>query len=102
MEFPKYLVMNVKRVSKNQYFEEKNNTIVEFPLNDFSFSHSNKYWLHTCIVHKGEAGSFSYDIYVRSHCEADTWYLLDGESLWMTKVLPEQVAICEAYILVYE
>jgi U4/U6.U5 tri-snRNP-associated protein 2 len=34
---PPYLLIQVKRFTKNQFFDEKNNTIVNFPLKNLDF-----------------------------------------------------------------
>ena len=37
-KFPKYLILHYKRFTKNEFFREKNPTIVNFPLNNLDLS----------------------------------------------------------------
>ena len=40
-KLPKYLILHYKRFTKNEFFKEKNPTIINFPLNNLDFSPCN-------------------------------------------------------------
>ena len=50
----------------------------------------------------GPVGSFLYEVMVRSNTKEEDWFKIHGDSLAVENILPQQVAISEAYILVYE
>lgn len=89
---PTYLILKMNRFTKNEFFAEKNRTIVEFPLNGLNLTDyvpdAPKYNLVSCITHQGH-----YGVTVRSLAEQDKWYQISGDSLQVTEVLPESVAI---------
>ncbi|EFC37178.1 predicted protein [Naegleria gruberi] len=99
-KLPPYLVFHVKRFSKNFFFEEKNNTIVNFPLNnldiseiapDYSGSHYN---LVANICHDGSV----YKIHVHNVAEGK-WYEI--QDLDVKEVIAEEVSISQSFLLVY-
>lgn len=114
-KLPKYLVFHIKRFSKNQFFKEKNQTIINIPLNlldmspyigdgevDLDKPNLYRYRLISNVKHNGDANQGHYTVQVRyiNKEESDTWYEL--QDLLIKEVMPEQVAISETYMLVYE
>lgn len=58
---PDYLFIHTKRFSKNQFFKEKNPTIVQFPLKGFELK-NRKYDLIANLVHCGSANDGYYKV----------------------------------------
>ena len=116
-KLPKYLIFHIKRFSKNRFFKEKNQTIINIPLNILdmspyvesqSFQHlsieenSNqyRYMLVSNIKHNGNANEGNYTVQVRYRPQDDTWFEI--QDLHVTQIMPQQVAISESYMLIYE
>lgn len=112
-KLPKYLVFHIKRFSKNQFFKEKNHTIINIPLNILDMGpyvdstslpvdtkQQFRYMLISNIKHNGNANEGNYTVQVRYRPEDDVWYEI--QDLHVSKVMPQQVAISESYMLVYE
>ena len=112
-KLPKYLIFHIKRFSKNQFFKEKNHTIINIPLNildmgPFMDCHSinidnpeqHRYMLIANIKHNGDAEEGYFTVQVRYRPQDDIWYEI--QDLHVNKVMPQQVAISESYILIYE
>jgi len=63
---PNYLVIHIRRFSKNSFFKEKNPTIVNFPLKNFDLKEvigiGAKYDLIANVIHSGKADSGSYRV----------------------------------------
>ncbi|KAG2386041.1 hypothetical protein C9374_003190 [Naegleria lovaniensis] len=104
-KLPPYLVFHVKRFSKNYFFEEKNNTIVNFPLKNLDISEiypsntSSTYNLVANICHEGNLGEgASYKIHIH-HIAEDKWYEI--QDLDVKEVLPEEVSISQSFLLIY-
>ncbi len=117
-KLPKYLVLHIKRFTTNQFFTEKNPTIVNFPVkglnladcvpvpenttkNTTSTTNSSGavYDLVANIVHEGKAGEGSYKVHVYRPAEG-VWY--EVQDLQVVEVLPQVVALSEAYMQVYQ
>lgn len=98
---PPYLLIQVKRFTKNQFFEEKNNTIVNFPLRNLDLSEllgaPASYDLLANVVHEGKPDSGTYRAQVR---HGEEWY--DIQDLHVNKLLPQQVTVSECYLLLFE
>ena len=84
IKLPKYLILHYKRFTKNEFFREKNPTIVNFPLNNLDLSPyyfgpdkettSQKYDLLGNICHVGQKPEGGiYKIHVR-HPATQKWY----------------------------
>ena len=110
-KLPKYLIFHIKRFSKNQFFNEKNHTIINIPLNVLDMKpymdsdsqdgiNPHRYMLISNIIHNGNANQGNYIVQVRYRPEDDTWYQI--QDLHVTKIIPKQVAISESYVLIYE
>jgi U4/U6.U5 tri-snRNP-associated protein 2 len=65
---PRYLLIHIKRFSKNEFFVEKNHTIVNFPIKNLDLSDlinsedSCKYDLLANIIHEGKAEGGTYRV----------------------------------------
>ncbi|KAF0978351.1 hypothetical protein FDP41_002866 [Naegleria fowleri] len=104
-KLPPYLVFHVKRFSKNYFFEEKNNTVVNFPLKNLDISEiypsgaGSTYNLVANICHEGNIGEGTpYKIHIH-HTAEDKWYEI--QDLDVKEVLPEEVSISQSFLLIY-
>ncbi len=105
-KLPRFLAVHVKRFLKNQFFFEKNPTIVNFPVKGLDLhqcipvpSSTATYDLIANIVHQGDAnvGTFKAHIYRQSE---GTWY--EVQDLHLVDMLPQQVVLSEAYLQIYQ
>ena len=85
-KLPKYLIIHVKRFYKNEFFLEKNPTIVNFPIKNLDltdmidqsdFEETNrkvyKYDLLANVIHEGKPEGGTYRVQVR-HKPTDEWF----------------------------
>jgi U4/U6.U5 tri-snRNP-associated protein 2 len=107
VKFPEYLIMHFKRFEMNNFFMEKNTTLVRFPLTgldltefatDPSSSVRCKYSLVSTICHEGKADGGTYKAYV-IHPVSDQWF--ECQALRIKKVIPQSVAVVESYIQIW-
>jgi len=111
-ELPPYIIMYIKRFTKNTFFVEKNPTIVNFPIKSIDFgdilspevkaAHGGAvYDLLANIVHDGEpnAGKGTYRLHIL-HKGTGKWFEL--QDLHVTEILPQMITLTEAYIQIYE
>jgi len=125
-KLPNNLVFHLKRFQKNNWFVEKNPTIVNFPLQELDMRDyvdpevlentapeelNTKYDLVACIRHvslhdpledvKSVEGKTKGDwsIFIENRGNSK-WF--DLQDLNMQDVLPQLVMLCEAYILFFE
>ncbi|XP_064404591.1 ubiquitin carboxyl-terminal hydrolase 39-like isoform X2 [Halichondria panicea] len=111
---PPYLILYVKRFTKNNFFVEKNTTIVNFPIKDIDMgeflssepkvqaSHPHTvYDLVANICHDGQpgVGKGTYRVHIR-HKGTNGWYEL--ENLHVQDLLPQMITLAEAYIQIWE
>ncbi|NXA62672.1 SNUT2 protein, partial [Mohoua ochrocephala] len=105
---PPYLIFCIKRFTKNNFFVEKNPTIVNFPITNVDLreylseevqaAHAHTtYDLIANIVHDGKPSEGSYRIHVLHH-GTGKWYEL--QDLQVTDILPQMITLSEAYIQV--
>lgn len=111
LKLPKYLILHMKRFTKNNFFIEKNPTIVNFPVKNLDLSGicqvrqvgSAKdkilYNLIANVCHNGKSGEGTYHVHVERKNE-DSWY--EVQDLRLTEVLPQIVSLSETYMQVYE
>ncbi|XP_051128475.1 uncharacterized protein LOC127249615 isoform X2 [Andrographis paniculata] len=76
-KLPQYLILHMRRFTKNNFFVEKNPT----------------------LVHDGKPGEGSYRVFVQRKSE-ELWY--EMQDLHVSETLPQMVALSEAYMQVYE
>ncbi|KAI3676596.1 hypothetical protein L1987_86207 [Smallanthus sonchifolius] len=113
---PQYLILHMRRFTKNNFFVEKNPTLVNFPVKNLELkdyiplpkeeeeerarSNSNsKYDLIANVVHDGKPGEGSYRVFVQRKSE-ELWY--EMQDLHVAETLPQMVALSEAYMQIYE
>ncbi|PKA65915.1 Ubiquitin carboxyl-terminal hydrolase 24 [Apostasia shenzhenica] len=109
---PKYLILHMRRFTKNNFFIEKNPTLVNFPVKNLELKDyiplptpkandklKSKYDLIANIVHDGKPGEGYYRVFVQRKSE-ELWY--EMQDLHVTETLPQMVALSEAYMQIYE
>ncbi|PIA56404.1 hypothetical protein AQUCO_00700611v1, partial [Aquilegia coerulea] len=109
---PQYLILHMRRFTKNNYFVEKNPTLVKFPVKNLELKDYNplpppneneelrsKYDLIANTVHDGEPDTGSYRVFVQQKSE-ELWYEI--QDLRVAESHPDVVALSEAYIQIYE
>ncbi|XP_034244355.1 U4/U6.U5 tri-snRNP-associated protein 2 [Thrips palmi] len=110
IQLPQYLILYIKRFTKNTFFVEKNPTIVNFPVKNIDFGdiltpevkarHKQTiYNLVANIVHDGEPGKGTYRVHLL-HKGTGKWY--EMQDLHVTDILPQMITLTEAYIQIYE
>ncbi|CRG97560.1 U4/U6.U5 tri-snRNP-associated protein 2, putative [Plasmodium gallinaceum] len=109
-KLPKYLIFTIKRFSKNNFFVEKNGTIVNFVIKNLDmkdyihqdFLNQNpvtKYNLIANIFHSGTVNQGSYKIHVLNQ-PTNEWYEI--EDLHVISILPQLVLLSESCIQLYQ
>ena len=108
-KLPNYLIVNYSRFTKNNFFVEKNPTIVTFPTRGLNLAdhipvpkgdeNSATYDLIANIVHDGTPDDGSYRAMVY-HAPDKNWY--ETQDLRVAEVLPQQVNLTETYVQIYE
>ncbi|KAH0568896.1 U4/U6.U5 tri-snRNP-associated protein 2 [Cotesia glomerata] len=109
-ELPPYLILYIKRFTKNTFFVEKNPTIVNFPVKNVDFGDIltpevkarhpyTVYDLVANIVHEGEPGKGTYKVHIL-HRATGQWY--EMQDLHVTQRLSQMITLSEAYIQIYE
>jgi len=107
-KLPKYLILHMKRFTHNNFFLEKNPTIVNFPLNNLDMrnyvsledeNQITKYNLLANICHEGKPAGGFYKVHVK-HKALGQWFEI--QDLQIIPLMPQQVALSEAYIQIYE
>ncbi|GAU21740.1 hypothetical protein TSUD_328650 [Trifolium subterraneum] len=109
---PKYMILHMRRFTKNNFFVEKNPTLVNFPVKNLELKDyiplptpkgnqklRSKYDLIANIVHDGKPGEGSYRAFVQRKSE-ELWY--EMQDLHVSETLPHLVALSEAYMQIYE
>ncbi|OWF42399.1 U4/U6.U5 tri-snRNP-associated protein 2-like [Mizuhopecten yessoensis] len=109
---PPYIICYIKRFTKNYFIQEKNRTIVNFPIKNIDFGdllapeiraqHKNTtYDLMANIVHDGEPkkGKGTYRVHV-IHKGLGKWY--EMQDLHVTDILPQMIPLSESYIQIFE
>lgn len=109
-KLPQYLIVNYSRFTKNNFFTEKNPTIVTFPVKNLNLAdhvpipesereRGAKYNLVANIVHDGTPAAGGYRAMVY-HAPDGNWY--ETQDLNVVEVLPQQVNLTETYVQIYE
>eukprot|EP01087_Luapelamoeba_hula_P014555 TRINITY_DN4285_c0_g1_i8.p1 TRINITY_DN4285_c0_g1~~TRINITY_DN4285_c0_g1_i8.p1 ORF type:complete len:305 (-),score=57.48 TRINITY_DN4285_c0_g1_i8:53-967(-) len=113
-KLPQYLILHLKRFYKNQWFMEKNTTIVNFPVKNLEmkpytsqlaisgaspFLPSTKYNLLANVCHDGQYGTGTYKVHLP--CKGNEQWM-EMQDLLVKDTLPQLVSLSEAYIQVYE
>ncbi|VDM11220.1 unnamed protein product [Wuchereria bancrofti] len=109
VRLPPYLIITYKRFHKNQWFVEKNPTIVNFPISNVDLYDClaeemrplhkyTTYDLVSNIVHDGPPSAGSYRIQIL-HNGTQKWYEL--EDLHVKEILPQMITLAESYIQIW-
>ncbi|KAM3131536.1 hypothetical protein pb186bvf_016320 [Paramecium bursaria] len=104
-KFPKYIIVHMKRFMMNNFFMEKNPTIVSFPLHSLDLgailglNKQLKYNLVANVCHEGNAKVGFYKVHVKNLGNG-LWYQI--QDLHTQIVVPELISVSEAYIQIYE
>eukprot|EP00033_Pygsuia_biforma_P002253 GCRY01002497.1.p1 GENE.GCRY01002497.1~~GCRY01002497.1.p1 ORF type:complete len:495 (-),score=82.29 GCRY01002497.1:50-1486(-) len=109
-ELPRYLLLKLKRLSKNEFFIEKNPTIVNFTVKNLDMSpytdegHKatrTRFDLSSTVTHHGlpQPGLGKYTVHLRNPVD-EQWY--EAEDLFVEERLSQVVALSEATLQVYE
>lgn len=107
---PNFIILYIKRFTKNTFFLEKNPTIVNFPIKNVDFAEiltpknrethkRTKYSLVANIVHDGTPTNGTYRVHIL-HKTSGQWYEL--QDLHVTNILPQMITLSESYIQIYE
>lgn len=109
---PQYLILHMRRFTKNNFFVEKNPTLVNFPVKNLELKDyiplptpkekeklRTKYDLIANVVHDGKPGEGSYRVFVQRKSE-ELWY--EMQDLHVSETLPQMVALSETYMQIYE
>ncbi|XP_065161497.1 ubiquitin carboxyl-terminal hydrolase 39 [Atheta coriaria] len=109
-QLPPFLILYIKRFTKNTFFVEKNPTIVNFPVKNVDFGEfltpENRakhkrtiYDLVANIVHDGEPTKGTYRVHILQK-STGKWY--EMQDLHVIDILPQMITLTEAYIQIYE
>ncbi|KAL0534388.1 hypothetical protein IC582_028678 [Cucumis melo] len=109
---PQYLILHMRRFTKNNFFVEKNPTLVNFPVKNLELKDyiplptpkdndklRSKYDLIANVVHDGKPNEGCYRVFVQRKSE-ELWY--EMQDLHVSETLPQMVALSEAYMQIYE
>jgi len=109
---PPYIILYMKRFTKNTFYVEKNPTIVNFPIKAVEFGDllteeakkkyaesGAQYDLISNIVHEGKPETGAYKLHVL-HQGSGKWF--EMQDLHVDKILPETLPLSEAFIQIYE
>ncbi|CAL0303264.1 unnamed protein product [Lupinus luteus] len=109
---PKYTILHMRRFTKNNFFVEKNPTLVNFPVKNLELKDyiplptpkeneklQSKYDLIANVVHDGKPGEGFYRVFVQRKSE-EQWY--EMQDLHVLEVVPHLVALSETYMQIYE
>eukprot|EP00879_Flechtneria_rotunda_P014794 GHRR01015458.1.p1 GENE.GHRR01015458.1~~GHRR01015458.1.p1 ORF type:complete len:604 (+),score=171.22 GHRR01015458.1:206-2017(+) len=113
---PNFLALHFKRFTKNNFYIEKNPTLVTFPVKSLDLRDAlpvpngsngqplpSKYDLIANVMHEGKAGQQTGTAPYRAHIHRSVekaWY--EVQDLVVLDVLPQMVALSEAYFQVYQ
>lgn len=114
-QLPSYLVLYIRRFTKNTFFQEKNPTIVNFDVKDVDMSdlldpetrgqQKAVYDLVANIVHDGtakmekEKDQGTYRVHIL-HRGSGRWFEL--QDLHVTEIMPQMIPLSECYIQVWK
>ncbi|XP_057667696.1 ubiquitin carboxyl-terminal hydrolase 20 isoform X2 [Diorhabda carinulata] len=106
LQLPEVLCIHLKRFRHELMFSSKISSVVSFPLKGLEMrpylhtdcvSKVSSYELFSVICHHGTAGGGHYTCFALN---SGQWYEFDDQ--YVTKVSPDKVQSCEAYVLFYQ
>ncbi|KAF6175329.1 hypothetical protein GIB67_021834 [Kingdonia uniflora] len=107
-KLPPYLILHMRRFTKNGLFIEKNPTLVDFPVKNLqlkkciplpAMKENEKYDLIANILHDGKPGEGCYRVFVEQKLE-ELWYEMQDWHVAQTAF--QLVAPSESYMQIYE
>jgi len=106
-DFPDYMILGVNRFVKNDFFTEKNSTIIRYPIKGLDMTAYGEddgipvlYDLVAVVSHEGskpESGNFK--SFIIQPQTTDQW--LECNGLRISKILPQSVVLVESYMMVW-
>jgi U4/U6.U5 tri-snRNP-associated protein 2 len=101
---PPFMILYIRRFTKNTFYVEKNPTIVNFPITSVDFGEafgqgSACYDLIANIVHDGQYKGGTWRMHM-FHKSTNTWYEL--QDLHVKEILPQMLTLTEPYIQIYQ
>uniref|UniRef100_A0AC35UG73 U4/U6.U5 tri-snRNP-associated protein 2 n=1 Tax=Rhabditophanes sp. KR3021 TaxID=114890 RepID=A0AC35UG73_9BILA len=110
LKLPSYLIIVYKRFQKNQFFKEKNETIINFPIKNVDFHDclsadsvkTHKYTTYDLlcnIVHEGKPDAAHYNIQLL-HEPTGKWFEL--EDMHVKEILGQTIPLTASYIQVWK
>ena len=112
---PPFLIVHITRFTTNQFFTEKNPTIVNFPIKNLVFrdyidveegdTDLYRYNLIANVVHEGlpESGKGTYHAHLYHATDesgADQWF--SNQDLHVDEMLPQMIPLSTSYIQIWE
>ena len=104
-QLPDYLILAYRRFTRNEFFAEKNGTLVTAPIKGLDLKRyvtddmeDLSYDLVAQVTHDGDAKTGTYKAFVLNS-PSNQWY--EMQDLRIKEVLPQQVMLSEAYIQIY-
>ncbi|CAJ0563850.1 unnamed protein product, partial [Mesorhabditis spiculigera] len=110
LELPNYLIIVYQRFKKNQFFVEKNPTIVNFPISNIDLYDAladeakpkhkyTTYDLVANIVHDGKPSEGRNRVQIH-HKGTGKWF--EMEDLHVKDILPQMITLAESYIQIWK
>ncbi|KAJ3413596.1 U4/U6.U5 tri-snRNP-associated protein 2 [Chytridiales sp. JEL 0842] len=103
---PAFLILHIKRFTKNNWSSEKNPTIVNFPIKNLDISEiipdlkDARYDLVANICHEGKSGSGNGTYKVHIHSKGnDQWFQI--QDLFVEEIAPQMIFLSESYIQIW-
>ncbi|RKP27479.1 hypothetical protein SYNPS1DRAFT_32444 [Syncephalis pseudoplumigaleata] len=102
---PRYIVLHVRRFTRNNWSAEKNHTIVNFPIGNLDLNPYKPptlgahYNLLANVSHDGEPGNGHYRVHVRRSA-TNQWYQI--EDLNVEEIQTQMIFLSESYIQIWE
>ena len=109
-QLPRFLVLHVARFTRNNFFVEKDPTIVTFPIKHLQLGDcipvpagegagGSRYDLVANVSHEGKPEAGKYRVHVANRA-AGTWH--EMQDLVVTETLPQVVPLAESYLQVFQ
>ena len=122
LKLPQFLILHIKRFTHNNWFLEKNSTIVNFPMRHLDLrgclhpsaiadNPVTRYSLLTMIKHEGSAedaaatttnSSATRSSVVTAFAKASSGQWYEMQDLSIRETIPDLISVSEAYIQIYQ
>ncbi|CAG8534436.1 9467_t:CDS:10 [Diversispora eburnea] len=112
IRLPNYLIFHIKRFTKNNWAEEKNPTIVNFPIKNLDMRDyienvdeeklSTHYDLIANVCHEGKPGKGKgiYKVHIQHRGSKDQWFQI--QDLIVEEINAHMIFLSESYIQIWE